>query len=29
MGGSLDIEDTPGGGTTMVFRLPIDSGAHP
>ncbi|HML00234.1 MAG TPA: ATP-binding protein, partial [Acidimicrobiales bacterium] len=27
MGGSLDIEDTPGGGTTMVFRLPIDSGA--
>jgi two-component system sensor histidine kinase KdpD len=22
MGGDLDIEDTPGGGNTMVFRFP-------
>ncbi len=23
VGGDLDIEDTPGGGTTMVIRLPV------
>lgn len=23
MGGSLEVEDTPGGGCTMVFRLPV------
>jgi two-component system sensor histidine kinase KdpD len=22
MGGSLDVEDTPGGGTTMLLTLP-------
>ncbi len=26
MGGELDIEDTPGGGTTMLFRLPVERG---
>ncbi|MHB1501056.1 MAG: ATP-binding protein, partial [Candidatus Dormibacteria bacterium] len=23
MGGTLEVEDTPGGGCTMVFRLPV------
>ncbi len=25
MGGTLEVEDTPGGGCTMVFRLPVAS----
>ncbi len=27
VGGDLDLEDTPGGGLTVVFRLPVASGA--
>ncbi|MEU9892715.1 sensor histidine kinase KdpD [Streptomyces phaeochromogenes] len=29
MGGTLDAEDTPGGGLTMVLTLPAAPGAHP
>jgi two-component system sensor histidine kinase KdpD len=28
IGGELYVEDTPGGGVTMVFNLPIESGPH-
>jgi two-component system sensor histidine kinase KdpD len=27
MGGMLDAEQTPGGGLTLVIRLPISTGA--
>ena len=27
MGGDLDLDDTPGGGLTVVFRLPVATGA--
>ena len=27
MGGVLDAEQTPGGGLTLVIRLPISTGA--
>jgi two-component system, NtrC family, sensor kinase len=27
-GGTIDVEDTPGGGTTFVLRLPIRRGSH-
>ncbi|WP_033355153.1 ATP-binding protein, partial [Kitasatospora aureofaciens] len=26
MGGSLEVEDTPGGGTTMLLTLPAAAG---
>lgn len=26
-GGSIQVEDTPGGGTTFVVELPVDSGS--
>ena len=29
IGGSLQVEDTPGGGTTMVFRLPAQCESAP
>ncbi|WSY46751.1 DUF4118 domain-containing protein (plasmid) [Embleya sp. NBC_00888] len=29
MGGSLAAEDTPGGGLTMVFALPVSTGPNP
>jgi two-component system, OmpR family, sensor histidine kinase KdpD len=29
IGGELYLEDTPGGGVTMVFNLPIEPGALP
>jgi two-component system, OmpR family, sensor histidine kinase KdpD len=29
MGGTLDAEDTPGGGLTMVFALPLGGGEAP
>lgn len=28
IGGTLDVEDTPGGGTTMVVSLPASAGAR-
>ena len=28
MGGELAVEDTPGGGTTMVISLPIATSEH-
>lgn len=29
MGGQLTAQPTPGGGLTMVIRLPLSAGAHP
>ncbi len=29
IGGELDIEDTPGGGCTVVIRLPAPDAAEP
>lgn len=29
MGGTLDAEDTPGGGLTMVLGLPVAPGVQP
>jgi len=28
MGAEVTVEDTPGGGTTMVITLPVDDGEH-
>jgi two-component system sensor histidine kinase KdpD len=29
MGGVIRVEDTPGGGLTVVLALPVDRGGQP